>query len=462
MAEPSTEIAAAAGRRGRVNGACPGLFRIVAARDGGLCRVRLPLGQLSAAQLRTIAGVAARCGNGIIEATNRANLQLRGVRGDVESAVADGLVAAGLGPARPETDDLRNIMISPTAGIDRRQQSDIRPLARALLALLERSDRHPIRSAKFGVLVDGGESIAAVDRPHDIWLASFASGAKIALGIDGSPPTEAADATPFVVIDPGHAVAAVAALLALFDEATADDPSVTRFRHVLTRTSRTTIFERLAGRLPGTVERAAHSWRRPLSARRGHIGLGDQIDPGVEFIGAVPPLGRLSPAMLGRIADIAEGFGDGDIRLTPWQSIILPSVPRNAAPDAVTALEQTGLICDRQHPLAAIVACAGSTGCARALSDTKTDALELARAIGPTGEPPRTIHLSGCARACACAGIADATLLASAPGRYELFAKAPGAASRFGRCIAVDLSVAQAAARLSEPSGRVISPGAGE
>ena len=465
MAGPTAEIADAVDHRRMANGGCPGLCRIVAARDGGLCRVRLPLGQVSAAQLRAIAVAAARFGNGIVEATNRANLQLRGVGDDNAAALIDCLVAAGLGPARPETDDLRNVMVSPTAGIDRQQQIDARPLARELLALLERTDRHPIRSAKFGVLVDGGEGIAAIARPHDIWLASVAAGTRTALGIAGSPPTDAADTTPFVLIDPGDAAGAVGALLAFFDAAAANDRSVTRYRDLLVRDSRAAIFERLAGRLPGRIERAANHWRRLTPVPFGHIGLGAQLQHGLVFIGAVPPLSRLSPTMLDRIADIAEGLGDGGIRLTPWQSIILASVPRTVAHDAVAALEQAGLVCDPLHPLAAIVACAGSTGCARALSDTKADALALARAIGPAGKRPPTIHLTGCARSCAHAGVADATLLAAAPGRYELFANSSDANGRigdangrlrangrFGRRIAGDLTVAQAAAWLSQPS----------
>ncbi|MGH7031091.1 MAG: precorrin-3B synthase [Stellaceae bacterium] len=440
-------------RRQLPNSACPGLFRIVSARDGGICRVKLPLGQLSAAKARAVADAAARFGSGIVEVTNRANLQIRGIRGDDAALLTRNLVDAGLGPARPEADDVRNVMVSPTAGIDRLQQIDALPIARELLAVMQSAEACRTLSAKFCVLVDGGESVAAVSHPHDIWLASMAGRTQMALGLAGAPPTAADDATPFVAVPADLAVGAVAASLALFAEAAVGDPAMTRFRHLLERTSRIDFFDRLAERLPAVVERGAEigAWRRPRPAPLGHVGVGEQRQAGLVFIGAVPPLGRLSPDILVRLAEIAEEVGDGGVRLTPWQSVILPSVGRAVAARAVAALETAGLICDPAHPLGSIVACAGTRGCARARSDTKADALALARALGSGAAARPLIHLSGCAKSCACAGVADLTLLAAAPGRYELFANASDQrSSKFGRPVAGDLTVPQAAERLCE------------
>jgi len=464
MPEPSLDIAAAG--RGLRAAACPSLFRIVAARDGGICRIKLPLGRLSATKARAVADAAARFGNGIVEATNRANLQIRGIRAREETDLTHCLVEAGLGPTRPEADDIRNVMVSPTAGIDPLQEIDAVPIARDLLALIETGDACRALSPKFCVLVDGGESVAVVDHPHDIWLASMAGGTRMVLGFAGVPPREADDATPFVAVRPRHAVEAAAVSLSLFVEEAGCDPEVTRFRHLFARVSRAGFLDRLAERLPGLVERGAEvgAWRRRSPVRLGHVGVKQQRQKELAFIGAVPPLGRLSPGMLARLAEIAEEFGDGGMRFTPWQSVILPSMRRERAESAVRALEQSGLTCDAGHPLASIVACSGLTGCARALSDTKADALALARALGPAARESRLIHLSGCAKSCACAGVAEVTLVASAPGIYELFLKAAGEGSRFGCAVAGDLSVARAAERLckiapAKPAGGGRAPG---
>jgi precorrin-3B synthase len=432
------------------NAACPGLYRIVPARDGGICRIRLPLGHLSAAQARAIAGAAGRFGSGVVEATNRANLQIRGIRRDSEAAIIARIIAAGLAPARPEADDVRNVMVSPAAGIDPQQHFDTRPFARNLLTLLETSEAGRALSPKFCILIDGGESMAAVDHPHDIWLASMARGAKMALGFAGAPPTAADDATSFVAVSRGQAAMAVAAALALFAREAAGDPAVTRFRHLVARGGRAGFLARLAQRLPGVIETGLEilTWRRPQTEPWAHIGLRDQLQTGLVLVGAVPPLGRLSPQMLRHLADIAEGFGDGGLRLTPWRSVFVPSVRHRSASRVVAALAQAGLTCDAARPLASIVACAGMTGCGRGRSDTKADALNLAELLAGAAPVPRSIHLSGCERSCAFPGVADATLLATAPGRYALFTASQASGGRFGRPVAGDLTVAQAVAML--------------
>ena len=59
--------------------ACPGLLRIVQALDGGICRVKLAGGAITAAQAHAVADAAQAYAGGVIEATNRANLQIRGI-----------------------------------------------------------------------------------------------------------------------------------------------------------------------------------------------------------------------------------------------------------------------------------------------------------------------------------------------------------------------------------------------
>jgi precorrin-3B synthase len=400
---------------------CPGLFRVVAARDGGLCRVRLPLGRLSADQSRAVGRAALRFGSGVVETTNRANLQIRGVQDDREPRLVEALLAAGFGPAQPRADDVRNVMVSPTAGIDALQHLDVQPLALGLLCHLENDSGSRSLSPKFSFLVDGGESVAAIDRPHDVWLAGMGGG-DVALGLAGSPPTRADDAAPFIAIRVDRAIDAAVAAVRLFLDAAADDPAIMRFRDLLSRVPGPRMLDELSERLGARGRRgqAVASWRRQSSLVTGPIGIGEQRQEGMAFVGAAPPLARLTPAMLERVADLAEAEGDGTLRLTPWHGLILPYVARNLAGTVVRGLSAAGFVTDPRDPLASIVACSGSTGCRRGLSDTKSDGSALAAMLGTSCG---TIHLSGCAKGCASATVADVTMIAVQPGSYDVFSK---------------------------------------
>ncbi|KTS74584.1 oxidoreductase [Pseudomonas oryzihabitans] len=403
------------------------MLRIVPARDGGLCRVKLPGGRLLAGQARAIAAASERWATGVLELTNRANLQLRGVRLDGAEALVAALQAAGLGPADPAADDVRNLLLSPTAGRDPQQLQDVRPLAAALLALLEGDRRLHGLSAKFALQLDGGEALARLDHPHDVWLSARAEG--FVLGLAGTP----ADA-PLGLIPAGREVATVATLLHRFLDLAG--PEQSRMRQLLVQRP-------VAELLAGLDLRPAPSHPRAPAETAGRLGSHPQRQPGLCWVGAQPALGRLPATTLAAVADLAERLGHGELHLTPWQGLLLPDVAVDQASELLAALAALDLATDPAAPLARLIACAGSVGCAKGQADTKGDALHLAERL-PAGV---AVHLSGCPRSCALAGQAPHTLLAVAPGRYDLFvrdATQPGP----GRQRATRLSLDEAAAWL--------------
>lgn len=413
MPDPALDVAEA--RRSLRASACPSLFRFAPARDGGICRLKAPFGRLSAAQARAVAAAAQRCGSGVIDVTNRANLQLRGIAPAREDMLIDALLAAGLGPDHPDADDLRNVMTSPLAGLDPAQHIDAVAVGRALLARVATADAGRTLSPKLGFLVDGGETVAAIDRAHDVWLSSRDT-ETMALGIAGAPPTRTDDAMPFLIVETDHAIDAVAAAVALFADAAARDPAIVRVKDLVTRHGRDRFLEALAARVGA---RRGDDWRRSAPVPYGHVGVRAQRQPDRVALGAVPRLGRLSAARLTALAAIAERHGSGALRLTPWQSVMVPDVARAHSAAALAALTDAGLVCDAQDPLASMIACSGSTGCHAGLADAKADALALA-ALLPRGRAPMTVHVSGCEKRCAARRATDVTVIAAQPGRYRV------------------------------------------
>ena len=146
------------------------MLRVVQALDGGICRIKLDGGSIQADQAEAVASVAERFAGGVIEATNRANLQIRGIAPG-HDALIQPLLAAGLGPRKPAGDDVRNLMLSPAAGIDRQMLFDTRPLAEQILVTLQTHERFHELSAKFAVQLDGGEALAMLEHHHDLWLS---------------------------------------------------------------------------------------------------------------------------------------------------------------------------------------------------------------------------------------------------------------------------------------------------
>jgi precorrin-3B synthase len=468
--------------------ACPGLLRIVAARDGGICRIKLPGGVLNAAQARAIADASTRHASGVIELTNRANLQLRGVRDGHEAALSAALMRAGLGPAAASSvassvassastpvfsatatndasatlssaDDVRNVMISPAAGRDPDALIDTTPLCAELLALLQSDARFAALSPKFALLVDGGERLARLDHPHDVWLA--ASGGedevRFVFGLAGCPGP-AANADEFrdgsangtgalAAVLPSHVPALVRALLRTFLDLAAAD--MTRMRDLLATHSADALL-RQAQRyvdFPLARDTTLRHWQRknPADASR-RVGAHAQRDAGLSHVGGQPPLGRLDAATLQRVAALAQHHGNGMLHVTPWQSVLLPDIPTQAVPAVLDELIALGLACDPAQPIAHLIACAGSSGCAKGLADTKTDALRLATQL-PAGVD---VHLSGCARSCAAAHCAPYTLLAVAPNRYDLYRRDDHTGfAGFGQRVAPQLTIDEAAALLA-------------
>ncbi len=424
--------------------ACPGLLRIVPALDGGICRIKLNGGLISAAQAEAVASAAERFAGGVIEATNRANLQIRGI-GSEQTALIDSLLAAGLGPRTAAGDDVRNLMLSPSAGIDRQMLLDTRPLAEQILTSLQSHERFHQLSAKFAVQLDGGEGLAMLEHPHDLWLSAVEHEGEcvLAFGLAGCPTQTPSGA---VRLENGHAL--VIAVLELFLNLAR--PDQTRMRHLLAEYPVAGFVAQVAERVPLLP---IVSEPRVTNSSVLHIGAHPQRETGRVYVGATPPLGRLDPAMLRGAAQLARERGDGSLRFTPWQSLLLPDIHERDAAEVIHSLENLRLRCSADDALAHLIACTGSAGCGKGLSDTKGDALQLATLLQRHGQV-LDVHLSGCARSCAAAHITPATLLAVSPGHYDLYfrdAAQPGFGALHARNLTIEAVAALLDARSRSP-----------
>lgn len=406
------------------------------ALDGGICRVKLAGGVLSSNQARAIAEAAEHCASGVLELTNRSNLQIRGVLAGQQAELIERLLAANLGPSNPTADDVRNLLLSPAAGLDPQALLDTRPLAAALLELLQSTPALHGLSAKFAIQLDGGEALAMLEHPHDIWLSALPGmPARLAFGLAGCPGDQ-----PLGVVDAEQTVSLVEQLLRLFIELAGNAHS--RMRQLLSVIPASQLLQQLQTRLPFAVQAPPADWQRTPVSPRAPIGIYPQQQADLRMVAAGARLGRIDAAQLQALADLAEQHGDASLRLTPWQGVLLPNIPEHSTDTLLHKLNDLGLLTDAQEPLSQLIACTGSAACAKGLSDSKADALRLSARLRASSVRPQ-VHLSACPRSCAAAHTAPFTLLASSAGHYQLYQRTPQAAG-FGQLLASAITIDEA------------------
>jgi ferredoxin-nitrite reductase len=154
---------------------------------------------------------------------------------------------------------------------------------------------------------------------------------------------------------------------------------------------------------------------RPIFDRSAHIGVRKQKQAGLNWIGVVFPVGRITVQQMRGLAKIAQDLGDGDIRLTVWQNLLISGVPDDKVALAEVAIASLGLATTATAIRAGLVSCTGSTGCRFAAAHTKEQAEEIATwcEARVTLDTPVNIHLTGCHHSCAQHYIGDIGLIAA-------------------------------------------------
>jgi precorrin-3B synthase len=202
------------------------------------------------------------------------------------------------------------------------------------------------------------------------------------------------------------------------------------------------LLRRVQARLIFPLLPVAGHWHRQQLATDVPIGIIAQRQTGMTMVAASAPLGRIDARQLLAVAELAQLHGDGSLRLTPWQGLLIPNVQADEADAVLAALGHAGLLTNSADPLANLIACTGSSGCARGLADTKNDALKFAACLHEHDVRPQ-VHLSGCSRSCAAAHVASFTLLAVGDSRYQLYERTADMAG-FGQPLAPPMDIEQA------------------
>jgi len=424
--------------------ACPGFFRMPLANDGRICRIKLPLGKISAQQLKMVAQSGKLYGNDVIEFTTRGNVQIRGIGDDTQLLLVSALQKAGLGPLSAGGDDIRNVMVSPTAGIDSEALVDTAPLAHQLLDTIQTNGTYHCLSPKFSILINGGEATENNYHVSDIWLSITPDLQHYSVGLASCPAQIDDGVLPIGLVHKDQAASLIFAIMDCFAKSLLEDKKFQRMRDIFK-------FEQ-SEEFIRSIEATSllKPWPELALRTQVHskcIGIFSQNN-GLYYIGAKPKLTTLnSDSLFDLVALVERRKLRSPIRLSSYQSIIIPDCSIAEARQIRSELAAAGWIVDESDPRARLMSCAGKPKCRSGLSDVKRDATELAKLLGPT--PFQSIHLTGCEKSCASNMPYPNTLLAVADGLYNFYQMAECVSSKFGQLIAENIELGEAANLIS-------------
>jgi ferredoxin-nitrite reductase len=403
-----------------------GLFYVAPAQDSFMCRLRIPNGILKHWQLTGLADLAERFAGGYSHVTTRANFQLREIEPKHTVALIEGIQDIGLGSRGSGADNIRNVTGTPTAGIDPVELIDTRDYAREwhYHVLNDRSLTGLPR--KFNVAFDGAGKIAVLEDTNDIAFAAVevkdgfgaAPGIWFRLGIGGITGHKDFARETGIMVRPEDATMVADAIVRVFIE-TGDRTNrlKARMKYVIDGMGVEQFLLAVETRYgkPFTRVPPEAIATRPAFDRLAHIGVHKQKQAGLNWIGVVLPVGKLTCEQMHGLARIARDLGDGDIRLTVWQNLLISGVADDKIALAIGAIKAVGLAVEASSIRAGLVACTGNAGCKFAASDTKRHAAEIGdwcETRVPI-ETPLNIHLTGCHHSCAQHYIGDIGLIAA-------------------------------------------------
>jgi precorrin-3B synthase len=384
-----------------IKGWCPTLLSPMESGDGWLARVKPSAGMLSADAARLIADAARRHGNGHIDLTSRANLQVRGLTPRSAQDFAEIIIGARLANADPSAEAVRNVMVSPLGPDDASAAFDSHAIVRDIETMLDLEPALWALPPKFGILVDGGGALPLAGITADIMLR--AGEGALTISLDGG--THAAPCSPS---EAAEAVKRLALAFLRLAGTRSDAPR--RMRALLMAVGEETIFTE-AGLDSAPLSLESKSKGAPP------IGLISLRDQQRNAFGFGLPFGRIDAEALSRLAELSEHHGNGALRTTPWRALLLTGIASSDSEALAEEVKGLGLITEPADAHLNIFACVGAPSCRSASVDARGDAARLAAALGAARN--ETLHVSGCIKSCARRRSASLTLVGR-EGRYDL------------------------------------------
>ena len=387
-----------------------GLFFLSPVKDAFMARLRIPGGVVKTYQLRELARAAQELSSGYVQITTRANFQVRLIQPKDAPEFLQRIQSVGLQTRGSGADNIRNLTMNPTAGVDPVELIDVQPFVQRLAQIIINDRSYYNLPRKFNIAYDGGGLIGSVEDTNDIGVKAVKLGDevlfRIALGGATGHKTFAQDLG--VVVPPAEINKVVVAIVRVFiEKGCRTNRKKARLKHLLETISIEEYRGLVEKKLGQTLRRVPYD---PAQVRwasqelpHSHIGDYPQKQRGLNYVGAACLAGQITPRQMLRLAELADAYGSGEIRLTVWQNFIIPNVSDAFVSTLKRGLEKAGFRTRQSNVASGVVACTGNSYCKYAQSNTKSHAIELTKWLEKHVELdlPVNIHLTGCPNSCA-------------------------------------------------------------
>jgi ferredoxin-nitrite reductase len=401
-----------------------GLFHVKPTQDSFMLRTRVAGCALTAYQFAGLADIAEDFGGGYLDLTTRGNTQVREIMPKDTIATLERLDELGLTAKGSGADNLRNVTASPTCGFDPDEVLDVLPYARSMHHyILNNRDLYGL-PRKFNISFDNGGRVSVCADTNDIafYAVRVGEGQGVAPGIYfrvqlcGITGHKQFAKDCGLLIKPSQAVPLAAAMIRVFIEnGDRTNRKKSRLKYLVDNWGQAKFLEETQKKLTFELSPFPMESCEPRGAtlQHGHIGVYNEKEAGLNYIGIVIPVGRMMPGQIRAVAKLADIYGRGDIRLTAWQNLIIPGIKDADLETVKAAIIEMGFHYKSTTVSGGLIACTGNVGCKFAASDTKTHAIQLARFLESEIEldQPINIHLTGCHHSCAQHYIGDIGLI---------------------------------------------------
>jgi sulfite reductase (ferredoxin) len=381
-----------------------------------MLRIALPNGIASSDQIDVIADIAAKHGRDLVDITVRQAIQLHWLTIEALPGIIERLDAAGLSPKGACGDVVRNVTGCPLAGLDADEVLDASPFALAAAGDLNGNPDLYNLPRKFKVSITGCSVWCSYPEINDIGLTPALRGeekgfsVRVGGGLSADPHL-AVRLNAFV--QQHQAAAVVRKITELFrdQQGLRESRDRARMKHLFLRegwTAETFLADlnrRLGYQLDPAVEEVI-----PDDICRDHVGIHRQKQEGLCYVGLSVLRGRMTAAQLGAVADLARRYGNGQLRTTVMQNLVVVNVPSHQAQELARELQGIGLPVEGSSFWRGAIACTGSEFCKLAITETKgftrwiVDELEDRL---PGFDQQLKLHVTGCPNSCGQHWIAD-------------------------------------------------------